>query len=143
MFGQILSSICIDDSIILQLYMLESNHDIDISRLSMACYEHEQHDHDGVNTAVRNCTGHEAIEFFEDSNPEVPRFGCAQGIADNMAEWIVDLTTRVCPAFPAPRSVTCMHAHACVRTWSCAQCQDWLCLPQYMSMQDWQQDFTE
>lgn len=39
--------------------------------------------------------GHDAIEFFESTNPEVPRFGCGAGIADNMAEWIVDLTTKV------------------------------------------------
>ena len=34
------------------------------------------------------------------TNPEVPRFGQAAGVADNMAEWIVDLTTRVSSRMP-------------------------------------------
>ena len=34
------------------------------------------------------------MAFFEASNPSVPRCG-APGVADNQAEWIVDLTTKV------------------------------------------------
>ena len=55
--------------------------------------------------------GLEAIDFFETSNPEVPRFGCGGGIADNMAEWIVDLTTK---ARKQPRlSANSVSDHAC------------------------------
>ena len=38
--------------------------------------------------------GLSAIQFFEATNPNVPRYG-RQGAADNQAEWIVDLTTKV------------------------------------------------
>ncbi len=38
--------------------------------------------------------GLSAIQFFEETNPDVPRFG-QPGVADNQAEWIVDLTTKV------------------------------------------------
>jgi hypothetical protein len=43
--------------------------------------------------------GMKAIEFFEATNPSIPRFGTA-GAADNQAEWIVDLTTKVCTMEP-------------------------------------------
>lgn len=38
--------------------------------------------------------GLKAIQFFESTNPGIPPFGTA-GMADNQAEWIVDLTTKV------------------------------------------------
>ncbi|KAK9904972.1 hypothetical protein WJX75_006687 [Coccomyxa subellipsoidea] len=37
--------------------------------------------------------GLSAIHFFEATNPSVPHYG-QQGVADNQAEWIVDLTTK-------------------------------------------------
>ena len=56
-----------------------------------------------------SCAGEEAVHYFERTNPEYPRFG-AGSTSDNHAEWIVDLTTKVCPcladtlqlALPAP-----------------------------------------
>lgn len=45
-----------------------------------------------------------AIHFFEATNPSVPHYG-QQGVADNQAEWIVDLTTKVL-------SVWCSHSGA-------------------------------
>ena len=42
------------------------------------------------------CAGEEAIQYFERTNPEYPRFG-AGSTSDNHAEWIVDLTTKACP----------------------------------------------
>jgi len=35
-----------------------------------------------------------AVHFFEDTNPDVPRFGSMESENDNPAEWIVDLTTQ-------------------------------------------------
>ena len=48
------------------------------------------------------------MSFFEATNPSVPRCG-APGVADNQAEWIVDLTTKVGSALGAPRT----RPHAC------------------------------
>ena len=42
------------------------------------------------------CAGEEAVQYFEHTNPEYPRFG-AGSTSDNHAEWIVDLTTKACP----------------------------------------------
>ena len=42
------------------------------------------------------CAGEEAVQYFERTNPEYPRFG-AGSTSDNHAEWIVDLTTKACP----------------------------------------------
>ena len=38
--------------------------------------------------------GEAAVHYFEQTNPEYPRFG-AGSTSDNHAEWIVDLTTKV------------------------------------------------
>jgi ATP-binding cassette subfamily G (WHITE) protein 2 len=40
--------------------------------------------------------GPAAKEFFERTNPDAPAFG-SKGTSDNLAEWIVDLTTSVRP----------------------------------------------
>ncbi|KAK9865323.1 hypothetical protein WJX84_007950 [Apatococcus fuscideae] len=37
--------------------------------------------------------GPTAVNFFQDTNPDVPRYG-SPGVADNMSEWIVDLATQ-------------------------------------------------
>ena len=39
--------------------------------------------------------GDPAVKFFEDSNPEIPRYGTNESESDNPAEWIVNLTTKV------------------------------------------------
>lgn len=36
-----------------------------------------------------------AVHFFEDLNPEVPKYGSFASEKDNPAEWIVDVTTKV------------------------------------------------
>ena len=70
------------------------------------------------------CAGEEAVQYFERTNPEYPRFG-AGSTSDNHAEWIVDLTTKACPChadtlqlalsggiFPCDGfAVLCMNAH--------------------------------
>ena len=49
---------------------------------------------------AQECTtvaGEAAVRYFEQTNPEYPRFG-AGSTSDNTAEWIVDLTTKVAPS---------------------------------------------
>ena len=43
------------------------------------------------------------MQFFEETNPQLPRYGSFASEKDNPAEWIVDITTQVlCPRFPPP-----------------------------------------
>lgn len=36
-----------------------------------------------------------AVHFFEETNPDIPRYGTSDSENDNPAEWIVNLTTQV------------------------------------------------
>ncbi len=42
------------------------------------------------------------MTFFEETNPEIPKYGTSESENDNPAEWIVNLTTQVQAALNQP-----------------------------------------